>query len=118
MKMGKIVNFDEYLKERAANRDYEIILFGETYKLPPSLPYQIVLFFKSLSTRKQDEMVDDEMIIDMFSLLFGKENVKKMQTRLEFDVDLMLEILRNVLEMYGVTKKADESDPKETPTTD
>ena len=117
--MGKVIDFDKYLKERAANRNYSIKLFGNTYTLPPSLPYQVVLFFKSLATRSSDDVVDDEMIIDMFVLLFGKDAVADMKSKIDFDVDLMLEILRNVLEMYGIAKQAETaSDPKETPTTD
>ena len=105
-------NFDSFIKERKMERT-TFTMFGETYTLQPSIPYAAVLQFRALSKRGQNEQLEDMEVLDIFGALLGNDILSSLQTHVEFDIDVAMELMKWALEQYGVTKKdGDDTSPK------
>lgn len=108
-------DFDSYLQERR-KLSSEFTVFGETFILPPTIPYDAVLLFEMLQERGQSEEVSGETLFDIFQAVIGKANVDKLRQHVEFDVDLMTEIIKYALDVYGVTEnKSEDTTPGPKP---
>lgn len=111
-----IKNFDKYLKERK-KQSSEFILFDQTIVLPPTLPYDAVLRFNALQMRNASEELSLDDMSSIFEAVIGKSNVELLIGHVEFDIDLMTEIIKFALESYGVgnDSKSVEEEPTEGP---
>lgn len=105
----KIHNFDAFLKERKKNAP-QFRMFDEVFTLAPSLPYAAMLEFMAYKKRLADETVTDDQILALFTTVFGQENVDKLASHNDFDVELMIKLLHWALEIYGMS--GGNSDPK------
>lgn len=95
--MAKITDFDKYIKERRVVAP-SFSLFGETYYLPPTLPYQAMLYIQG-DTVKNSGFEDDALYF--FELLFGnKDVIESWKKQPEFDVDLISKLTNWILEQY------------------
>jgi hypothetical protein len=104
-----VKNFDNYLKERQKTGS-EFIVFGQTIQLPPTLPYDAVLRFSALSKRNENEEVSHDDLFLIFESVIGEKNVDKLKGHVEFDIDLMTEIIQFALEAYGVDQKREQTE--------
>lgn len=92
--MSKITDFDKYIKERRAFSP-SFTLFGETYDLPPTLPYQAMLYIQSETASSADDQ------LYFFELLFGNKNaIETWKSYPDFDMDLVAKLTDWVLEVY------------------
>jgi hypothetical protein len=109
----KFRNFDDMIAERkAVSPSFE--MFGKVYILAPSLRYDALLELHHLAKRKNDEVVSDDDTFSVFESVLGKETLDELRAHTDFDVDLAAEIVRWVLDQYGIGQKAtDDNDPKE-----
>lgn len=102
-------NFDAVIAERQ-NRGHSFELGGITYLLPPSIPFDAVLRFADLSKRGKDAEVDQMEVIDIFKALVGEDNFTKLRANVQFDSELMLEIMNFILSIYASSENT--SGPK------
>lgn len=94
--MSKKIDFDKYIKERRSVSP-SFTLFGETYQLPPTIPYQAMLFIQGTYMDKSKE--DDELYF--FELLFGNRDIiNTWISNPEFDMDLVSKLTMWVLDQY------------------
>lgn len=105
-------NFDDFIRER--NKEHpSFTMFGETYNLPPTIPYAAVLQFRNLSKRGKKEQVSDMEVLDIFKALFGEDTLNSLKSHIEFDLDLAVELMQWSLKAYGVTRDTEEdTNPK------
>jgi hypothetical protein len=109
--VGKIVDFDKYIKERRRVSP-KFTLFGETYTLPPSMPYNAMLYIQSLSNEEASARINNDDLLYFFKLLFAEhvDAIENWKNHPDFDMDLISSMTSWVLEAYN------ESDPKGTVT--
>lgn len=106
-------DFDLFIAERQKTAP-SFKVFGKEYFLPPTIPYDAVLRFRALSKRKKnDEMTEDE-VFTLFESLVSKVVVDELRTHAEFDIDLMTEVMKYVLEVYGVASSGTNPKAKTT----
>jgi hypothetical protein len=104
--MAKITDFDKYIKERRAVAP-AFTLFGKTYRLPPTLPYQAMLYIQGDSASLGNSQKGEDDDLYFFELLFGnKDAINEWKVNPEFDMDLISKLTNWVLEEYR------EIDPK------
>lgn len=97
--MSKIIDFDKYIKERRSLSP-SFTLFGENYKLPPTIPYQAMLFIQGKYLNGSNSMKDDDELY-FFELLFGtRDIVDKWVQNPEFDMDLISKLTDSILDLY------------------
>lgn len=111
----KTRDFDQYLKERQ-NKSSSFTLFGQTITLPPTLPYDAVLRFNALQDQKETDEIGKDDMFSIFESVVGKKNIDKLSGNVEFDIDLMVEIIKFALEAYGVGKTEEDTKEEEEPT--
>lgn len=100
-----VKNFDEFRKQDVEKRGHPYVLFGKEGHLPPTIPVGLVLMYKHLDGKADDEEVPDSDIVNMLTALFGKETVDYWVSQHDFDIDLMSEVLKWAFSIYGLTKE-------------
>lgn len=109
---AKFRNFDDMIAERKAVSP-SFTMFGKVYTLSPSLRYEALLELHRLAKRQKDEVVSDDDTFVVFESVLGKDTLDELRAHDDFDVDLAAEVVRWILEQYGIGGKTeDESDPK------
>lgn len=98
-------DFDLFIAERQKTAP-SFTAFGKEYFLPPTIPYDAVLRFRALSKRNADDAMTEDEVFTLFESLVGKVIVDELRTHAEFDIDLMTEIMKYVLEVYGVASSS------------
>ena len=102
--MAKITDFDKYIDERRA-KSPTFTLFGEEYKLPPTIPFAALLYLQAMVAGEADYDM-----LKFFEVLFGnEETVTKWKTHPDFDIDLVNHITGWVLDQYKLTSPKQES---------
>ena len=109
--MAVYKDFDKYIKERQKERGISFTVFGDTYFLPPTLPFEVVLFMQTLQGRDKDEKVDSTFVYDLFEKTIGSEQFRQIRAHPEFDTDLMLELIKYIFSAYGLSN-VDDTAPK------
>lgn len=105
-----IKDFDAYLSERRQKSTNGFILFGKEYLLPPTMPFDAVLMFKEMQDRGEDTKLEYEDIVPVMEAIVGKDVFDEIRSHHEFDMDLMLNVLKYVMDAYN--KIEGNSDPK------
>lgn len=95
--MSKVTDFDKYIKERRAFSP-ALTLFGKTYLLPPTIPYQAMLYIQSNPAGAFQGEEDQLYFFEL--LLGGKEAIEEWKKYPEFDMDLISKLTDWVLEEY------------------
>lgn len=101
MSTKRYKNFDELRKARQ-DKELEYVLFGETYNLPPTLPYDVVLWFSSMRKRDKSDVIEDSEVVTIFSAIFGEDNTEKWRKQ-GLDILSMTEMMGWAFEEYGIT---------------
>ena len=104
-------DFDQFIEERR-KRSNGFTLFGKDYILPPTIPYDAVLRFQALSKRKRTDTIKDEELFQIFESLVGKETLEELRAYREFDVELMIEVMNYIFEVYNITDKGQSKEKK------
>lgn len=109
--MSKIIDFDKYIKERRRTSP-KFTLFGKDYTLPPSMPYNAMLYIQSLTTNGSQEGLKNEDLLYFFKLLFADhvDEIENWKNHPDFDMDLIGNMTSWVLDAYN------DSDPKQVVT--
>lgn len=111
-KNTKFRNFDDLIAERKAGAP-SFTMFGKKYTLSASLRYDALLELQRLAKRQKDEVVSDDDTFKVFESVLGQTTLDELRQHDLFDVDVAAEIVRWVLEQYGIgAKTEDENDPK------
>lgn len=99
--MSKVIDFDKYIKERKKTSP-SFTLFGQTYVIPPSMPYKAMLYIQQLTSKNKDEVVEDDDLIYFFELLFANQvPLDDWKKQPDFDVNLISYMINWVLDQYG-----------------
>lgn len=98
-------DFDKFIKERKGTRAHSFTIFEEEYSLPPTIPYAAVLEFTALQKKEKDEEIANDQLLELLSSLIGKRNVDRLITYVEFDMEMAIELMNYVLEVYGLKQK-------------
>jgi hypothetical protein len=110
----KFKDFTQFVEERRKISP-TFTIFGNTYTLAPTLPYDAVLRFQALQMRNaSDELSADDMFA-LFESMVGKDTVDDLRKYAEFDVETMTEILKYAFEVYGVRNEESEDETKPNP---
>lgn len=96
-------SFTHLINERK-DRSHSFEFDGDTYLLPPTLPFDAVLRFAELSKRGADAQVQDMEIVDIFKSVVGEDNFMRLRKHVHFDIEMMIEMLNWVLSIYGTTE--------------
>lgn len=100
----KFKDFTKFIEERRKEAP-SFQLFGEIFYLPPNIPYDAVLRVQALNNRdKTDELQDNDVFL-LFKSIVGEDNEARLRKYGEFDVDVMVELIKYCLEVYGVTEE-------------
>ena len=100
--MERFKNFDDFINERT-NRNVYFQVFGKTYELAPTLPYQAVLEFKRLAKRSKDTNLTDDDIFRIFESVVGTDIRQELSKNPRFDMELALSILNHLMSEYGLS---------------
>lgn len=102
-------DFDKFIKERKGTRTHSFIMFGVEYTLPPTIPYAAVLEFTALQKRDATEEISNDKLLELLAALIGKNNVTELIKFVEFDMEVAIELMNYVLEIYNLKSRKDES---------
>ena len=108
-------DFDKFISERRKNKPNSFTMFGTEYHLPPTIPYEAVLQFNALTSEDKDTEVGNDKILMLLDSLIGRSNIDLLKAHVEFDMDLAIELLNYLLDVYGLRGNAS---PNQTAVTD
>lgn len=112
VKSAKVIDFDKYINERRQSRpNIEFRVFGQTFSLPPTMPFDVVISLRHLALRSQDDEVSADEVFNMIESVIGAENLAKLRKNPEFDFDLAVVMLNRLISEYTITNdhEADET---------